>query len=117
MSRWLGFVSSIPDFVRHMLATQILSPHTWLLAIRLQLRQIINYSLQFLRIASSNSPFQIVRKMCSHPFRYEFSSVPGCSQQDQLILSRLLSHYNKGAQLTREEVEEQENYNQDLAWM
>jgi hypothetical protein len=60
---------------------------TWLSAARLQLCKLINDILQFLRIAASDCPFKILRQVCSHPFRHQFTSIASRAQKDEFVLS------------------------------
>jgi hypothetical protein len=60
---------------------------TWLRAARLQLCQFINDILQFLRFAASYCPLEILRQVCSNPFRNQFTSVASRAQKDEFVLS------------------------------
>jgi hypothetical protein len=65
---------------------------TWLFAMGAQLGQLINDGLQFLCVASSNCPCQVLWQVSADPLGYKLASVAGSSEEDELVLARFLSH-------------------------
>jgi hypothetical protein len=65
---------------------------TWLFAIGAQLGQFINDGVQFLCVASSNCPLQVVWQVSADPLGYKLASVAGSAEEDELVLARFLSH-------------------------